>query len=117
MLQFLLKACPKCGGDLALDHGDWCCLRCGTYYYTKLYKRLSTPELLHPDQASARRRLPENPKQKEWHLPQVPLGEPIRTQAAAGFQFEPVVAQDTCLTLSWSGALTGVELTLRDNPC
>ena len=38
MLQFHLKACSKCHGDLALDEGDWLCLQCGTYYYTRLYR-------------------------------------------------------------------------------
>ncbi len=36
---FCLKACTKCGGDLAVDDGDWICLQCGTYYYTGLYRR------------------------------------------------------------------------------
>ena len=31
--RFLLKACVRCGGDLALDDGDWLCLQCGRYYY------------------------------------------------------------------------------------
>ena len=39
MLHFHLKACPKCRGDLALDEGDWLCLQCGTYYYTRLYRK------------------------------------------------------------------------------
>ena len=38
MLHFHLKACSKCHGDLALDEGDWLCLQCGTYYYTRLYR-------------------------------------------------------------------------------
>ncbi|PKB63739.1 MAG: hypothetical protein BZY80_05690 [SAR202 cluster bacterium Io17-Chloro-G2] len=38
MLHFHLKACSKCHGDLALDEGDWICLQCGTYYYTRLYR-------------------------------------------------------------------------------
>lgn len=38
MTQFRLKACAKCGGDLALDQGDWICLQCGTYYYVGLYR-------------------------------------------------------------------------------
>ena len=37
MNWFCLKACTKCGGDLAVDEGDWICLQCGTYYYTGLY--------------------------------------------------------------------------------
>jgi len=36
--QFRLKACLKCGGDLALDEGDWLCLQCGRYYYVGLYR-------------------------------------------------------------------------------
>jgi len=39
LLRFRLKACTKCGGDLALDDGDWICLQCGTYYYVGLYGR------------------------------------------------------------------------------
>ncbi len=39
MNWFCLKACTKCGGDLAVDDGDWLCLQCGTYYYTGLYQR------------------------------------------------------------------------------
>jgi len=39
---FLLKACPKCQGDLASDDGDWLCLQCGTYYYTGLYRNSGT---------------------------------------------------------------------------
>ena len=42
MNWFCLKACTKCGGDLAVDDGDWICLQCGTYYYTGLY-----PDLHH----------------------------------------------------------------------
>lgn len=38
LLHFHLKACAKCHGDLALDEGDWLCLQCGTYYYTRLYR-------------------------------------------------------------------------------
>ncbi len=37
---FCLKACTKCGGDLAVDDGDWICMQCGTYYYTGLYRDL-----------------------------------------------------------------------------
>ena len=36
---FRFKACTKCGGDLALDDGDWLCLQCGKYYYVGLYQR------------------------------------------------------------------------------
>ena len=38
---FRLKCCVKCGGDLVLDDGDWLCLQCGTYYYTRLYVQTS----------------------------------------------------------------------------
>ena len=37
--SYLLKACKKCGGDLAPDYGDWVCLQCGAYYYVGLYRR------------------------------------------------------------------------------
>ena len=47
MLHFHLKACSKCHGDLALDEGDWLCLQCGTYYYTRLYRTpVPSPVLL-----------------------------------------------------------------------
>jgi len=35
--QYRIKACGRCGGDLALDDGDWRCLQCATYYYVGLY--------------------------------------------------------------------------------
>lgn len=37
MELYRLKACAKCGGDLAYDEGDWICLQCGTYYYVDHY--------------------------------------------------------------------------------
>ena len=43
MIRFRLKGCKKCGGDLALDEGDWICLQCGTYYYVRLYQRAAHP--------------------------------------------------------------------------
>lgn len=46
MELYRLKACTKCGGDLAFDEGDWICLQCGTYYYVGLYRsRPPRPEL------------------------------------------------------------------------
>ncbi len=39
--RFLLKACVRCGGDLALDDGDWQCLQCGRYYYAR--RKADTP--------------------------------------------------------------------------
>ena len=38
MNLFMLKACIKCRGDLVWDDGDWLCLQCGRYYYTRLYQ-------------------------------------------------------------------------------
>jgi hypothetical protein len=43
VIRFRLKGCKKCGGDLALDDGDWICLQCGTYYYVDLYQRVDHP--------------------------------------------------------------------------
>lgn len=37
MKIYRLKACSKCGGDLARDCGDWICLQCGAYAYVGLY--------------------------------------------------------------------------------
>ena len=48
---FRLKACEKCGGDLAQDDGDWICLQCGTYDYIGLYSNnhlLPRPQLKSP---------------------------------------------------------------------
>ena len=58
MTQFRLKACAKCGGDLALDEGDWICLQCGTYYYVGLYHHKESqphqwPKLSLPQEKSA----------------------------------------------------------------
>ena len=41
---FYLKCCAKCGGDLALDEGDWLCVQCGTYFYVDLYRRVDKAE-------------------------------------------------------------------------
>ena len=113
MLQFHLKACPKCAGDLALDQGDWCCLQCGTYYYTRLYRRMGTPAPLNADGAPPGR---QEPNQKEWHLPRITQGEPGWAQAAAAaFQFKPLGARDTGLTGPCFGPLTGVGSTPSDN--
>ena len=54
---FRLKACPKCGGDLAPDEGDWICLQCGTYDYTGLYAIHNLIPKLHPKPP---------PGQKSW---------------------------------------------------
>ena len=63
MNWFRFKSCVKCGGDLALDQGDWLCLQCGTYYYSGLYQlpglyqRPAHPETPNPQ-------IPEPPAQK-----------------------------------------------------
>ena len=44
MKNYLLKACKKCGGDLARDWGDWICLQCGAYCYVGLYAPDTRPE-------------------------------------------------------------------------
>lgn len=43
MDYFRLKACGRCGGDLARDDGDWICLQCGAYSYVGLYLQEDTP--------------------------------------------------------------------------
>ena len=40
---YRLKACRKCGGDLARDDGDWRCLQCGSYSYVGLYRQPLPP--------------------------------------------------------------------------
>ena len=65
MTWFRFKSCVKCGGDLALDQGDWLCLQCGTYYYIGLYQRPAQPENPNPEP-------PEPPAQKA--LGAVPSG-------------------------------------------
>ena len=70
MLRFWLKACTKCGGDLALDEGDWICLQCGTYYYVRLYPGLD------------QRHRPEAPRRSGKGPQGLPLGKAIPTPAA-----------------------------------
>ena len=58
MTWFRFKACVKCRGDLVLDHSDWLCLQCGTYYYTGLYQesapaKAPTKENISPDEEKA----------------------------------------------------------------
>ena len=31
MSSFRFRGCPRCGGDLYLNQGDWQCLHCGRY--------------------------------------------------------------------------------------
>lgn len=44
MNWFKLKACVKCRGDLVWDDGDWLCMQCGRYYYTRLYESQAIPD-------------------------------------------------------------------------
>ena len=44
MNWFRWKACGKGGGDLVWDDGDWLCLQCGRYYYTRLYQPKAIPD-------------------------------------------------------------------------
>ena len=44
MNWFRLKGCVKCRGDLVWDDGDWLCLQCGRYYYTRLYQPEAIPD-------------------------------------------------------------------------
>lgn len=39
MDYYRLKACVRCGGDLARDDGDWICMQCGAYSYVGLYRQ------------------------------------------------------------------------------
>ena len=43
MYNYKLKACRRCGGDLARDESDWICLQCGSYSYVGLYSDDSLP--------------------------------------------------------------------------
>ena len=65
MNWYRFKSCVKCGGDLALDQGDWLCLQCGTYYYVGLYQRPVDADKPKPQ-------LPEPPAHKA--LGAVPSG-------------------------------------------
>ena len=31
MSRFRFRGCPRCGGDLYLNQGDWQCLQCGRH--------------------------------------------------------------------------------------
>ena len=61
---FRLKACAKCGGDLAPEDGDWICLQCGTYDYIGLY---SKNQLLPGfDNLPPQALLKSPPEEKSW---------------------------------------------------
>ena len=63
MNLFRFKGCVKCGGDLALDQGDWLCLQCGTYYYIGLYQKPGLYQRpAHPEKPDPQP--PEPPAQK-----------------------------------------------------
>ena len=66
MLQLHLKACAKCGGDLALDQGDWLCLNCGTYYYTGLYRWVQRGKTEAKRDSFAGSPSPESGESKGW---------------------------------------------------
>ncbi|MCH8108390.1 MAG: hypothetical protein IIB30_08565 [Chloroflexi bacterium] len=44
MTWFRFKACVRCLGDLVWDDGDWLCLQCGRYYYTRLHQPEAIPD-------------------------------------------------------------------------
>ena len=84
MSSYLLKACKKCGGDLAPDYGDWVCLQCGAYYYVGLYQRRESAGELPATAAGP-------PLQPVWPGADWPGTEPNRLpeKAAVGI-FGPV---------------------------
>ena len=117
MLQFHLKACSKCGGDLALDQGDWYCLQCGKYYYARLYQRFKPPEIWKPGQAAP---TPQTPEQKGWHVPRISYGMPGPGPAAVVDDYhEPVIVkavnQNAGLTRPGYRWTTGDGLAQLDN--
>ena len=73
MKNYLLKACKKCGGDLARDWGDWICLQCGAYCYVGLY----APNTRPGQRPAAAANPPQQPA-----LPDVVLPRPGRERAA-----------------------------------
>ena len=71
MLQLHLKACAKCGGDLALDQGDWLCLNCGTYYYTGLYRWVQRGKVEAKRDSFTGGPSPESAESKGWRPTEV----------------------------------------------
>ena len=76
MYNYRLKACRRCGGDLARDEGDWICLQCGSYSYVNLYRDSEMPLSIFLDRSSDSR-LPEefsqpgqngSSSQRQWHM-------------------------------------------------
>ena len=79
MKNYLLKACKKCGGDLARDWGDWICLQCGAYCYVGLY----APDKRPGRRPAAAANPPQQPALPAAGLPR-PGGErPAGTERAA----------------------------------
>ena len=80
MKNYLLKACKKCGGDLARDWGDWICLQCGAYCYVGLY----APERRPGRRPAAAANPPQQPALPDAGIPW-PGGEtrPAGTERAA----------------------------------
>ena len=78
---FRLKACVKCGGDLAQDDGDWICLQCGAYDYIGLYSidnLLPRPQVKPP------------PEEKSW--PDTRHWTTFRRlEGAGGHRFAPLI--------------------------
>jgi hypothetical protein len=75
--RFLLKACVRCGGDLALDDGDWLCLQCGRYYYAR-----PKPATLPHWREWLARPLPGDgrpPPPKSASITDILTGSPLRT--------------------------------------
>jgi hypothetical protein len=60
---FRFKACVRCLGDLVWDEGDWLCLQCGRYYYTRLNQPEAFPDWQW-DQGSEPRQGSEPQKEK-----------------------------------------------------
>ncbi len=73
MKNYLLKACKKCGGDLARDWGDWICLQCGAYCYVGLY----APDRRPGQRPAAAANPPQQPA-----LPAAGVSRPGRERAA-----------------------------------
>ena len=84
MKNYLLKACKKCGGDLARDWGDWICLQCGAYCYVGLYAPDRRPERRPERRPAAAANPPQQTALPAAGLPR-PGGEtrPAGTERAA----------------------------------
>ena len=107
LLQLNMKTCTKCGGDLALDQGDWLCLHCGTYYYTGLYRLVrpgkpqphgenfpGSPTPGSPEPGSPMPGSPA-PETKGWHRPApAPSGQYPAWERDRFEQLEPVGRAD-----------------------